>query len=59
MLLTCNVCNKIVQEGDRIVVEVTSTYHMLKSTVSYALDKHDMEADSRTIHHEECSLRDE
>lgn len=41
-------------DGQRVCVMVTATYHILKSTISYALDKNDMEADPSTLCHEDC-----
>lgn len=54
MINVCAVCDKPLHEGDRVTVTVTSTYHLLKSTVAYALDKYDMEAHGETLKHETC-----
>lgn len=54
MVNTCYLCDKLINEGDKVTVNVTSTYHMLKSTVAYALDKAEMVADAATLAHEEC-----
>lgn len=55
MVQTCAICNHLIQDGDRVGVWVTATYHVLKSTVAYALDKTDMEADSSSLIHESCA----
>lgn len=57
----CCVCKHLIQEGQRVNVEITATYHVLKSSVSYALYKTDIEAHSDTLCHavaKEC-LADE
>jgi hypothetical protein len=54
MLNICQICDKPLQEGDKVRVTVTSTYHMLKSTIAYALDKNDMTADQDSLRHEAC-----
>lgn len=54
MIQLCAKCSKLLREGDRVRVTVTSTYHVLKSTISYALSREDMEADPETLCHETC-----
>lgn len=54
MINCCCVCDKPIMEGDMVTVNVTSRYHLLKSTVAYALDKAEMIADPETLKHEEC-----
>jgi hypothetical protein len=54
MIQTCCICEKIIQEGDNVSVMVTSTYHLLKSTCTFALDKEALIADPRTLCHELC-----
>jgi hypothetical protein len=54
MINRCVSCHQPFLEGEKVTVNVTSTYHILKSTIAYALDKYDMEADSSTLRHEEC-----
>jgi hypothetical protein len=54
MIQVCCVCEHLIKDGDRVTVQVTSTYHILKSTVAYALNREDMEADSSTLRHESC-----
>lgn len=54
MVQTCCICNHLIMDGQRVCVMVTATYHILKSTISYALDKNDMEADPSTLCHEDC-----
>lgn len=58
MTHVCYICHKLIEEGERVRVEVESTYHVLKSTVAYALDKHDMIAYSDTLKHKECYEQD-
>lgn len=58
MMQTCFVCNKLIKDGDEVTVEVSSTYHILKSTIAYALDKYAMKANSETLRHKECNARD-
>lgn len=58
MLQTCNECEKLIREGERVTVEVTSIYHVLKSSIAYALDKACLEADSSTLRHERCENGD-
>lgn len=55
MIQTCCICQKLIHDGQKVRVMVEATYHILKSTVSYALDKYDLEADSSTLCHKECS----
>jgi hypothetical protein len=55
MIQLCMKCDKLIKEGDRVTVNVSATYHILKSTVTFALDKMDMEADSNTLRHEACN----
>lgn len=50
---TCKSCSKLLNEGDIVKVEIISKYHILKSTVAYALDK-DLTALSETLHHVNC-----
>lgn len=50
----CKNCNRLLCEGDVVKVEIMSTYHVLKSTISYALDKQDMSANSSTLRHFDC-----
>lgn len=54
MLHLCNKCQQPILDQQRVCVWISSTYHALKSTVSYALDKHDLAADSSTLQHERC-----
>ncbi len=54
MIQTCAKCNHIIQEGERVGVWVEATYHLLKSTVSYALDKEGMRADAESMTHIKC-----
>ena len=56
MMNLCCICNKPIMEGEKVTVNVTSTYHILKSTIAYALGKEDMEADASTLCHEDCRL---
>ncbi len=59
MLNSCQICLKPLQEGDKICVLVTATYHSLKSKIAYALDKSDMVAHGDTLAHENCWLLEE
>ena len=54
MLHICPTCNSPIMEGQRVRIEVSATYHALKSAVSYALDKSDLEADGKTLRHDNC-----
>ena len=54
MLQLCNKCEKLLREGDEVKVMVTSTYHVLKSTVAYALSRENMVADPATLEHVNC-----
>lgn len=54
MLHLCSNCEEPITNGQRVKVVVTATYHALKSTVAYALDKHDLEADASTLCHDQC-----
>ena len=54
MILICSSCKKIFEESDRVTVEVTSTFHIIKSERAFCLDKNDLYADSSTMRHEEC-----
>ena len=54
MLILCQICDEPIKDGERVRVTVTSTYHLLKSTVAYALDKNDLEADGESLRHESC-----
>jgi hypothetical protein len=55
MTQICQSCNRLLNEGDVVKVLVTSRYHVLKSTVAYALDKHELEADTSTLRHANCN----
>lgn len=55
MIQACCVCGKVIHDGDKVQVLVTSTYHLLASIRAYALDKYDMEADSTTLCHRDCA----
>lgn len=44
MINVCNNCGKLLEEGDKVITRVSSTYHVLKSQIAYALDKNTMEA---------------
>lgn len=54
MINVCPKCEQRIKEGDVVQVQVTATYHELKSQVVYALDKDDMEADATTLEHQKC-----
>lgn len=54
MVQICTECNKLLKEGEYVTVQVTSTYHVLKSAVAYALDKNDLIADVNTLRHKDC-----
>lgn len=57
MTNVCRRCFSPLREGQLACVVVTATYHILKSSVAYALDKTDMNADPDTLVHgkpEEC-----
>jgi hypothetical protein len=43
MLHICPICKKVIGDLDRVRVLIDATYHPLKSTIAYALDKNDME----------------
>lgn len=58
MCQLCIACGKLLKEGDKVSVLVTSTYHVLKSTVAYALDKNDLVAISSTLAHVDCEKTD-
>ncbi len=52
-------CEVSLNEGDKVVVSIKATYHLLKSSVTYALDKSDMEAVPDTLAHWNCTNFDE
>jgi len=54
MIHICQECEKLIKEGERVTVKVTSVYHVLKSSVAFALDKTSLEADTSTLKHEVC-----
>jgi hypothetical protein len=54
MLSLCSECDKLLGEGDDVKVVVRSKFHILKSTVTFALDKHAMVCDPRTLRHTNC-----
>jgi hypothetical protein len=54
LVQVCCICHKLLLEGQKVTVNVTSTYHVLKSKVAYALDQRDLEADPDTLAHKEC-----
>lgn len=56
MINACAKCGNLIHDGQRVGVWVTATYHILKSTVAYALDKNDLEAEASSMIHEQCSL---
>lgn len=54
MIHLCHKCDRLLREGDRVKVQVEAEYHILKSSVAFALDKHSLEADSSTLEHVSC-----
>lgn len=54
MIHLCSKCDRVIRDGDRVTVEITSVYHLLKSSVAYALDKASLEAHGDTLRHENC-----
>lgn len=42
MINACSSCGHLLEEGDKVTTRIVSTYHVLKSTVAYALDKEDL-----------------
>jgi hypothetical protein len=54
----CRRCDRLIKDGERVSVKVESTYHVLKSSIAFALDKHDLEASSDTLEHVHCSEGD-
>lgn len=61
MINICRRCFSPFLENQRVSAVITATYHILKSKIAYALDKHDMEADAETLVHakEEDCIYDE
>ena len=63
MINYCRNCFSPLLEGQRVSVVATATYHVLKSKIAYALDKHDMDCDPDTLVHanqeEDCKYGDE
>lgn len=55
MLSLCQSCGKLIGEGDRVKAEIESTFHVLKSTVTFALDKASMTCDPETLRHTNCN----
>ncbi len=55
MIHVCGQCKKIIKDGDRISFGGEATYRLLKSSITYALDKSDMEIYSDTLEHVECN----
>lgn len=51
----CTKCDKVITEGQRVTVQIESTYHVLKSHATFALDKTDLVADSETMAHVDCN----
>lgn len=56
MIQWCNNCKKLLEEGDAVSVKIFSKYHILKSTIAYALDKNNMSADPSTLEHINCQF---
>lgn len=56
MLSLCQTCNRLLAEGDWVRLLVKSRFHVLKSTVSFALDQNDMEFDPTTLAHVSCQM---
>lgn len=54
MTHVCCICSHLINDGDRVSVLVESTYHCIKSTNSFALDKYDLVSDSSTMCHVKC-----
>lgn len=52
----CKSCNHLLEEGDIVTVKVTSMYHILKSSISYALDRNFLEAEAKTLAHQNCQV---
>ena len=54
MIHLCMKCDRVIKDGDRVTMEVTSVYHQLPSVKTFALDKGILECDSETLRHENC-----
>lgn len=55
MLSLCSECNRLLCENDDVKVVVRSKFHVLKSAVTFALDKHSMVCDPSTLRHSNCN----
>lgn len=55
MIQFCRLCDKVLCEGDLITVKVKSYYHSLPSVKHWAFSREEIEADSDTLCHEDCS----
>lgn len=55
MLSICQACDKLLVEGDYVELLVRSDYHVLKSTVAFALDQTHMIFDPETLKHVDCN----
>lgn len=54
MLSLCASCGRLLCEDDEVVAEITSRFHVLKSTVTFALDKSAMRCNPDTLRHYSC-----
>lgn len=55
----CVICEELLKEGDDIEVLIRSKWHIIKSKVSYAIDKDEMEAVPGTLAHVECTQEED
>lgn len=53
MLKTCELCGELLKEGDTVECKIRSTYHVLKSSIAYALDRNNMEVIT-PLRHQDC-----
>jgi hypothetical protein len=55
MVHICSACGQLLKDGEKVSVNVSAIYRVLKSSIAYALDKSSLEADSETLKHLDCS----
>jgi hypothetical protein len=58
MIHFCCVCDKLIQDEDRVIVEVESTYHQIPSAQYFALSKQELESNTETLRHKTCPKED-
>ena len=55
-LSKCQSCGELLREGEEVTARVKSVYHVLKSSIAFALDKDRTEYVKGSLRHTECPV---